>query len=369
MESFSLLHLNLFKSHNGDKTRGEGLKLMFSSSGIGIDLGTSSILIYLRGKGIILKEPSILAIEQNTREVLAFGTEALKMLGRTPGNILTVKPLRDGVIADFEVTETMLRHFIFRAGERRRFFRPRVVVCIPVNTTSVEQKALLEAVNGTGARDAYLLEEPRAAAIGAGLDIFAPSGNMIVDIGGGTTDIAVLSIGEIVESASIRIGGNKFDEAIVRYIKKEFNVLIGDRSAERVKMEIGTADPAPRGKTLEVRGRDLVTGLPRSIRISSQQVFHAVEECLQAIFAGIARVLEKTPPELSGDIMEKGIILTGGGALLEGVDRYFSRGTGVAFYQVENPVECVAKGTGQVLENINRHSDSMLSSKKLPFSG
>lgn len=360
MESL-FMHTDLYK-------HGEGLSSMFSSSGIGIDLGTSSILIYLKGKGVILKEPSILAVEQNSRRVLAFGQEAQKMLGRTPGNIITVKPLKEGVIADFEITEIMLRHFISRAGEKRRVFRPRVVVCIPVKTTTVEQKALLEAINGTGARDAYLLEEPRAAAIGAGLDIYKPSGNMIVDIGGGTTDIAVLSMGEIVESESIRIGGNKFDEAIARYVKKEFNVLVGERSAEKLKMEIGTADAGSMDRHMEVRGRDLVTGLPRAVNISSKQIFFALEESLQAIFVGITRVLEKTPPELSGDIMEKGIILTGGGSLLEGVDRYFAKGTGVAFYQVENPIECVVKGTGQVLENINKHSSSMLSSKNFTFS-
>jgi rod shape-determining protein MreB len=338
---------------------------MALSTDIGIDLGTASILVYVRGRGIVLNEPSVVAIEQETQKVLAVGTAAQRMLGRTPGNIVAVRPLRNGVIADFDITEIMLKHYIAMAGEKKRLFRPRVVVCIPAGTTSVEQKAVIEAVSRTGARETYLIEEPRAAALGAGLDIFEPSGNMVVDIGGGTSDMAVLSMGEVVESASVRVGGDKFDEAIARFIKKEYNVLVGERTAELLKISVGSAHPNSRYLQADVRGRDLVTGLPRSVAIVTQQVVQALEEPLWAILQGIKQVLEKTPPELAGDIIEKGIVLTGGGALLDGFTRFLTQETGVPFYLAEDPISCVVKGTARVLENMAQLSDSLISSRKI----
>ncbi|MEW5783554.1 MAG: rod shape-determining protein MreB [Bacillota bacterium] len=341
---------------------------MALSSDIGIDLGTASILVYIRGRGIVLNEPSVVAIEQQTQKVLAVGVEAQRMLGRTPGNIVAVRPLREGVIADFDITEIMLKHYIAMAGQKRRLIRPRVVVCVPAGTTSVEQKAVIEAVGRTGARETYLIEEPRAAAIGAGLDIFEPSGNMVVDIGGGTSDIAVLSMGEVVESASVRVGGDKFDEAITRFVKKEYNVLVGERTAESLKIAIGSAHPGSRYLQSDVRGRDLVSGLPRSLSITTQQVVLALEEPLWAILQGIKQVLEKTPPELAGDIIEKGIVLTGGGALLDGFTRFLTQETGVPFYLAEDPITCVVKGTAKVLENMNQLSDTLISSRKIASS-
>jgi rod shape-determining protein MreB and related proteins len=338
---------------------------MAFSTDIGIDLGTASILVYVRGRGIVLNEPSVVAIEQQTQKVLAVGFNAQKMLGRTPGNIIAVRPLREGVIADFDITEIMLKHYIAMAGEKKRLFRPRVVVCVPAGTTSVEQKAVIEAITRTGARETYLIEEPRAAALGAGLDIFEPSGSMVVDVGGGTSDIAVLSMGEIVESASVRIGGDKFDEAITRFVKKEYNVLIGERTAESLKIAVGSAHGSSRYLQSDVRGRDLVTGLPRSVSITTQQVVHALEEPLWAILQGVKQVLERTPPELAGDIIEKGIVLTGGGALLDGFTRFLTQETGVPFYLAEDPVTCVVRGTAKVLENLAQLSDTLISSRKI----
>lgn len=347
-------------------TRG-GLAMALSSD-IGIDLGTATILVYLRGKGVVLNEPSVVAIERQTQKVLAIGAEAQKMLGRTPGNIIAVRPLRDGVIADFDITEIMLKHYIAKACQKRRVFRPRVVVCIPAGTTSVEQKAVIEAVSRTGSRETYLIEEPRAAALGAGLNVFEPSGNMVVDIGGGTSDIAVLSMGEVVESASVRVGGDKFDEAIARFIKKEYNVLIGERTAESLKIAIGSAHPNSRYLQADVRGRDLVTGLPRSLTIPTQQVVQALEDPLNVILQGVKQVLEKTPPELAGDIIEKGIVLTGGGALLDGFTRFLTQETDVPFYLAEDPISCVVKGTAMVLENMNLLAETLISSRKIAAS-
>lgn len=341
---------------------------MAFSTDIGIDLGTASILVFIRGRGVVLNEPSVVAIEQQTQKVLAVGAEAQKMLGRTPGNIVAVRPLREGVIADFDITEIMLKHYIAMAGEKKRLFRPRVVVCIPAGTTSVEQKAVIEAIARTGARETYLIEEPRAAALGAGLDIFEPSGSMVVDIGGGTSDIAVLSMGEIVGSTSVRVGGDKFDEAITRYIKKEYNVLVGERTAESLKIAIGSAHPNSRYLQADVRGRDLVTGLPRSLTLTTQQVVKALEEPLWAILQGIKQVLEQTPPELAGDIIEKGIVLTGGGALLDGYSRFLTQETGVPFYLAEDPITCVVRGTAVVLENMAQLSESLISSRKIAAS-
>jgi rod shape-determining protein MreB len=332
---------------------------------IGIDLGTASILVFVKGRGIELNEPAVVAFEQQSQRILAIGSEAQRMLGRTPGNIVAVRPLREGVIADFDITEIMLKHFIAKAGHKRRLFRPRVVVCIPAGTTSVEQKAVIEAVGRTGAREIYLIEEPRAAALGAGLNIFEPSGNMVVDIGGGTSDIAVISMGEVVESTSVRVGGDKFDEAIVRYIKRVYNVLIGERTAESLKIAIGSAHPDSRYLEADVRGRDLVSGLPRSLTITTQQVVEALAEPLWAILQGVKQVLEKTPPELAGDIVERGIVLTGGGALLDGFPRLLTQETGVPFYLAEDSISCVVKGTAKVLDNLSLLSDSLISSRKI----
>jgi rod shape-determining protein MreB len=338
------------------------------SSDLGIDLGTASILVYVRGRGIVLNEPSVVAIDQHSKKVLAIGVEAQKMLGRTPGQISAIRPLKEGVIADFDLTEIMLKYYIAKACQKRRVFRPRVVVCIPAGITSVEQKAVIEAVSRTGARETYLIEEPRAAALGAGLDVFEPSGNMVVDVGGGTTDIAVLSMGEIVVGSSVRVGGDKFDEAIARYIKKEYNVLIGERTAESLKIAVGAAYPDSRYLHTDVRGRDLVSGLPRAVTISTQQVVQALAEPLHIILQGIKQVLERTPPELAGDIIERGIVMTGGGALLDGFTHFLTEEIEVPFYLAEDPVSCVVKGTAMVLENMNHLSETLISSKKIASS-
>lgn len=332
---------------------------------MGIDLGTATVLVYLKGKGIVLNEPSVVAIEQYTRKVLTVGEYAQQMLGRTPGNIIALRPLKEGVIADFDLTEIMLKHFIFKVCKRRRFLRPRIVVCIPAGTTSVEKKAVIEAVTRTGAREAYLIEEPRAAALGAGMEILAPSGSMIVDIGGGTTDIAVLSLGETVLSCSVRVGGDKFDEAIIRHLKKEENLLIGERSAEMLKIKVGSAFPSEAVRAMEVRGRDLVNGLPRSLEVTAEQIREAISEPLWVIIKGVRQVLERTPPELSGDIIEKGIILTGGGALLDGIHKLIADQTGVPVYLAEDPVGCVAKGTGKVLEHLDRFADTLITNRNM----
>lgn len=329
------------------------------STDIGIDLGTSYVLVYIDGRGVVLCEPSVVALEHPTQRLLAVGTEAQKMLGRTPGNIIAVKPLTAGVIADFEITEVMLKHYISSLGERRRLFRPRIAVCIPAGITSVEKKAVIDAVTQSGARETYLIEEPRAAALGADLDIFSPCGSMVVDIGGGTTDIAVLSMGEIVEGNSVRIGGNDFDEAICRYIKKEFNLFIGDQSAEKIKIDIGSVNCKSRNLQMDVRGRDLISGLPRSQIITTDQVASALSEPVSSILQGIVQVLGKTPPELAGDIMNKGIILSGGGSLLDGLAIYLSRETGVPFYLAEDPASCVVKGTAKVFRYMSRLSGSL----------
>jgi len=335
------------------------------SSDIGIDLGTASVLVHIKGKGVVLHEPSVVAVDEDTQKVMAVGEEAQKMLGRTPGNIVAMKPLSDGVIADFDTTEIMLRHYITRVGGRRRFFRPRVVVCIPAVTTTVEQKAVIEALTRTGAREAYLIEEPRAAALGAGMDIFKPSGSMVVDIGGGTTDIAVLSLGDVVESTSVKVGGDKFDEAITRYIKREYNILIGERTAEWLKKDIGSAYQHSRHLSMEVRGRDLLAGLPRSITVTTREIQVSLEESLEEIVQGIKNVLENTHPELSRDIVEKGVVLTGGGGLLDGLPRLLTLETGVPFYLTEDPVGCVVKGTALVLENMDKMSSTLISTGKV----
>lgn len=332
---------------------------------MGIDLGTATVLVHLRDKGIVLHEPSVVAIEQHSRKVLAVGEAARRMLGRTPGNIIATRPLREGVIADFDVTEIMLRHFIATVSNKRRLMRPRVIVCIPAATTTVEQKAVIEALRRSGARDAYLIEEPRAAALGAGLDIFQPSGHMVIDIGGGTTDVAVLSLGETVVTQSVRVGGNKFDEAIMRYIKREFNLLIGERTAEELKIKVGTAYPGNREEQLEIRGRDMVSGLPRSLMASSQHVLEAIQEPLEAIVQCVRHILEITPPELAGDVIDHGIIMTGGGAILDGLDKLLTHETGVNVYLAEDPIACVALGTGKALAQLEKITHTLISPKRI----
>jgi len=322
---------------------------------IGIDLGTASILVYLKGRGIVLNEPSVVAIDKESGHIFAVGEEARRMLGRTPGSIVAVRPLREGVIADYDTTEKMLRYFINKAAGKSWLFKPRVMVCIPSGVTGVEERAVRQASIQAGARQAYLIEEPLAAALGAGLDISQASGNMVIDIGGGTTDIAVLSLGGIVCSKSLRIGGDKFDEAIVRFIRREHSLMIGERTAEEMKISIGTAFPQglKENKTMEVRGRDLVTGLPKTIVVSSRESYEALAEPVDAVVAAVKEVLERTPPELSADIINKGIIMTGGGALLNGLDVLLARETDLPVYIADDPISCVANGTGRALSQLH----------------
>ncbi len=328
-------------------------KGMFSKD-IGIDLGTANVLIHVKGKGIVLNEPSVVAMDKKTGKVLAVGEEARQMVGRTPGNIVAIRPLKDGVIADFDVTEAMLRHFINKLNVRGFLSKPRILICCPTNITSVEQKAIREAAEKSGGKKIYLEEEPKVAAIGAGMDIFQPSGNMVVDIGGGTTDIAVLSMGDIVTSESIKIAGDVFDNDILQYIKKEYKLLIGERTAEDVKMTIGTVFPNNRNESMEIRGRDMVTGLPQTITIHSTEIERALHESVSMIVQSAKNVLEKTPPELSADIIDRGVILTGGGALLHGIDQLLIEELKVPVFIAENPMDCVAIGTGIMLNNIDR---------------
>lgn len=326
---------------------------------IGIDLGTASVLVYIKGKGIVLQEPSVVAIDTNTNKILEVGEEARKMLGRTPGNIVAIRPLRDGVISDFDITEKMLKYFIKKAVGNS-FIKPRVIICVPSGVTEVEKRAVLEASNNAGAKKTYLIEEPVAAAIGAGLDITKPSGHMIIDMGGGTTDIAVISLGGIVVSRSIKVAGDKCDEAIVRYVRKKYNVMIGLRSAEDLKISIGTAFPVEVEQYVEVRGRNLVTGLPVNLTISSSDLLEAMEETIMSISDAVHSVLEKTPPELAADISEKGIVMTGGGCLIHGLDKLISKRTGLDVAIAEDAVSCVAKGTGKSLEQMDSLKDSLL---------
>lgn len=332
---------------------------------IGIDLGTATVLIYVKGKGIVLREPSVVAMERDTKKVLAIGTEARRMLGRTPGNIIATRPLREGVIADYDVTAAMLKNFIRRVCGPRFFSRPRVMVCIPAGVTTVEKRAVIEAALEAGARQAMLIEEPLAAALGAGLDITKPTGHMVVDIGGGTTDIAVLSLGGVVRSESLRIGGDKFDEALVRYVKMKHNLLIGERTGEEIKISIGSAGCDSRNEIMEVRGRDLMTGLPKNIKLNSAETREALADQVTSICDTIQTVLEATPPELSADIIEKGMVMTGGGAMLHGLDRVITSKTGVPCSLAEDPVSCVALGTGIALENFEMQDDHLVVLKRL----
>ena len=326
---------------------------MFSRD-IGIDLGTANVLIHVKGKGIVLNEPSVVAIDKNTNRVLAVGEEARRMVGRTPGNIIAIRPLKDGVIADFDVTESMLKYFMNKLEVKGLLTKPRILICCPTNITSVEQKAIREAAEKSGGKKVYLEEEPKVAAIGAGMDIFQPSGNMVIDIGGGTTDIAVLSMGDIVTSASIKMAGDKFDAEILNYIKRKYKLLIGDRTAEDIKIKVATVFKGSRNETIEVRGRDMVNGLPRTITVGSQEIEEALHESIYVIVQAAKTVLEQTPPELSADIIDRGIILTGGGALLHGIEQLMAEELKVPVIIAENPMNCVAIGTGIMLDNIDR---------------
>lgn len=320
------------------------------SRAIGIDLGTANTLVYVRGKGILLREPSVIAIDLETRKVLAVGEEAKRMIGRTPGNIVAIRPLKDGVIADFDHTEQMLKGFIRKVHRRNSFVHPEVVVGIPSGVTEVERRAVIDAAKKAGAQDAYLMEEPMAAAIGAGLPISEPTGSMIVDIGGGTTEVAVISLGGIVTSKSVRIAGDEIDESIVAYVRKVYNLLIGDRTAEEVKLQIGSAYPLEEELMMQVRGRDLVTGLPRSAQVSSKEIREAINDPMSAIVEGVKLTLEATPPELASDIMDRGIVLAGGGALLRGLDRLLSAETQMPVHIAPDPLSAVVIGTGKALE-------------------
>ncbi len=321
---------------------------------IGIDLGTANVLIHVKGQGIVLNEPSVVAIDKNTNKVLAVGEEARRMVGRTPGNIVAIRPLRDGVIADFDVTESMLKHFINKLNVKGFLSKPRILICCPTNITSVEQKAIREAAEKSGGKKVYLEEEPKVAAIGAGMDIFQPSGNMVIDIGGGTTDVAVLSMGDIVTSASIKMAGDSFDNEILNYVKKEYKLLIGERTAENIKINIGTVFPDARDEEMEIRGRDLVNGIPRTITVNSKEIEGALRESVGVIVQAAKTVLEKTPPELSADIIDRGVILTGGGALLHGIDQLLIEELRVPVLVAEEPMDAVAIGTGIMLENIDK---------------
>ncbi len=321
----------------------------FGSRDMAVDLGTANTLVYVRGRGIVLSEPSVVAIDTRSGEVHAVGVEAKRMLGRTPGSIQAIRPLKDGVIADFDVTEQMLRHFIQKVHQHR-FAHPRVVVCVPSGVTGVERRAVEEATLSAGARQAYLIEEPMAAAIGAGLPIAEPAGNMIVDIGGGTSEVAVISLGGIVVSQSLRVGGDEMDEAIINHVKKEYKLLIGQQTAEEIKLEIGSAHPLREEIQAEVRGRDLLTGLPKTVILSSDEVRHALDEPVGQIIDAIKQTLDKTPPELAADIMDRGLMLAGGGSLLGGLDERLRQETHMPVHLAESPLTCVAVGSGRSLE-------------------
>lgn len=331
---------------------------------VGIDLGTANVLVYIKGKGIVLNEPSVVAINRDTDEILAVGEEARLMLGRTPANIIAVRPLRDGVISDYDVTERMLKYFIRKSCGTGRFFRPKIMVCVPSGVTEVEKRAVREAATQAGGKTVYLMEEPVAAAIGAGIDISKPDGTMVIDIGGGTTDIAVISLGGIVASESIKMAGDKFDDHIVRYMAKEHNLYIGERTAEELKMNIGTAYPREESITMECRGRDRVTGLPKTVEITSEEMMNALKEPLDAIVEAVHIVLEQTPPELAADISTSGITITGGGALLCGIDKRIQESIGIEVKIAEDPKECVAKGTGESLEEIEKLENNAMNKRK-----
>ena len=330
------------------------------SSDLAIDLGTANTCVYVKGKGIVLREPSVVAVKKDNRgnnQVLAVGSEAKRMLGRAPGNIRAIRPMKDGVIADFEVTEAMLRYFISKVHNQRRLVRPRIMVCVPTGITQVEKRAVKESAYSAGAREVYLIEEPMAAAIGANLPIQEPTANMVVDIGGGTTEVAVISLSGIVYSKSVRVGGDKMDEAILRHVKRKYNMLIGESTAEEIKIQIGSAYPVEEEKEIEVRGRDLVTGIPQTILITSEEVRKAISEQVDAIVQAVHQALEQTPPELAADVVERGIVLTGGGALLKGLEQLLREDTSLPIFTVDDPLATVVMGTGIALDNMRTMRD------------
>jgi rod shape-determining protein MreB len=330
------------------------MRIGLFSKDMGMDLGTANSLVYVKGKGIVIREPSVVAIQKDTGQVLAVGEEAKSMIGRTPGNIVAIRPLRDGVIADFDITQSMIKYFIGKALRGRTFLvRPRLVVGVPSGVTAVEERAVREAALQAGAREAYLIEEPMAAAIGSGLPVHEPTGNMIVDIGGGTTEVAVISLGGIVTSRSIRIASDEMDDAIISHVKRTYNLMIGERTAEQIKIQIGTAYPPDTLEVDDVRGRDLVTGLPKTVQITSAEIYKALSEPVSSIIEAIKATLEHTPPELSADIMDRGIVMAGGGSLLRGLDRLVSEETGMPVHLADEPLLAVAYGAGRVLENID----------------
>lgn len=333
---------------------------------VGIDLGTANVLVYIKGKGIVLNEPSVVAINKDTDEILAVGEDARQMLGRTPSNIVAVRPLRDGVVSDYDITERMLKYFIKKTCGSGRFFKPKIMICVPSGVTDVEKRAVREAAQQAGGKDVYLMEEPVAAAIGAGIDISKPDGVMVIDIGGGTTDIAVISLGGIVASTSVKMAGDKFDEAIIKYMRKEHKLYIGERTAEELKVTIGTAFPRDEVITKECRGRDLVTGLPKSVDVTSDEMMSALDEAMQTITEAVHNVLERTPPELAADISNSGIVLTGGGALLYGIDKRIEDRTGIKVIIAEDPKSCVAIGTGKALNELEALEGNSLN-RRAPY--
>lgn len=339
--------------------------MSFFARDIGIDLGTANTLVHVKGKGIVVREPSVVAVNVKNNEVLAVGEAAKEMIGRTPGNIVAIRPMKDGVIADFDITQNMIKYFIKKAMSTGRFSKPRVVICVPSGVTEVEKRAVEDATLQAGAKEAYLIEEPMAAAIGAELPVEEPSGSMVVDIGGGTSEVAVISLGGIVTSKSLRIAGDELDEAISHYIKKEYSLMIGERSAEGIKVTIGSAFPKTKEEKMMIRGRDLITGLPKNIEITSSEINEALREPVNAIIDSIKYTLEKTPPELASDIMDRGIMLTGGGALLDGLDKLIKQETGMPVSIAETPLDCVALGTGKVLDEIETLKKVLLSPQRL----
>ncbi len=335
------------------------------SRDMGIDLGTANTLVYVRNKGVILREPSVVAIHSDTGNILAVGQEAKRMIGRTPGSITAIRPMKDGVIADFDITEKMLRYFITKAHGRKRLVRPRIIICVPSGVTEVEKRAVIDAALQAGARDSFLIEEPMAAALGAGLPVNEPTGNMIVDVGGGTTEVAIIALGGIVASQSIRVGGDEMDEAIIQYVKDEYKTIVGLRTAEDIKIEIGTAIEGTEEVTRDIRGRDMLTGLPRTIKVSSNEIRQALKSPIDLIVGAVKRTLEKAPPELASDLMDRGIMLAGGGALLKGLDTLLKEETGMPIFLTEDPMECIVMGTGKVLEEINSLRRILITNRKI----
>ena len=338
---------------------------MFGSKDLGIDLGTANTLVFQKGKGIVVREPSVVAVQTDTKSIVAVGNDAKNMIGRTPGNIVALRPMKDGVIADYETTATMMKYYIKQASKNKGAFarKPYVMICVPSGITAVEERAVIDATRQAGARDAYTIEEPFAAAIGANLPVWEPTGSMVVDIGGGTTEVAIISLGGIVTSQSIRVAGDELDEAIISYIRKTYNLLIGDRTAETIKMEIGSAGEPTGVEPMDIRGRDLLTGLPKTIEITAEEIAKALHDTVYTIVDAVKSTLEQTPPELAADIMDRGIVLTGGGALLRNLDKVISKETSMPVLIAENPLDCVAVGTGSALDHIDLFKNKSRSSR------